>query len=158
MEEAVPIGVSQGQTKSAKEVFSVTARDMTDKDELTKEEKRGQRARRKRQLKARHKAVVVRQKEANREKGIALLGDRFAARQVQHQLDKKKKAEKKSKELAAEPAENTKRKYKSGKFFPALNSIAKSDKERKDLKRQAKETGKAEAVLHQNAATKKFKM
>ena len=52
MEEALPIGVSQGQTKSAKEVFSVAHKDMRDKDELTKEEKRRERAHRKRQIKA----------------------------------------------------------------------------------------------------------
>lgn len=48
MEESVPIGVSQGQTKSAKEILTVSQRDMTDKDELTKEEKRKERARSKR--------------------------------------------------------------------------------------------------------------
>lgn len=48
MEEALPIGVSQGQTKSAREVFSVAPKDMRDKAELSKEEKRKERAHRKR--------------------------------------------------------------------------------------------------------------
>lgn len=48
MEDALPIGVSQGQTKSAKEVFNVKDKEMRDKDELTKEEKWRERAHRKR--------------------------------------------------------------------------------------------------------------
>jgi hypothetical protein len=39
MEEAIPIGVSSGFTKSAREVFTVNPKAMRDKAELTKEEK-----------------------------------------------------------------------------------------------------------------------
>lgn len=50
MEEAIPIGVSTGQTKSAKEIFQLYGKDMKSKEELTKEEKRRDRATRKRQI------------------------------------------------------------------------------------------------------------
>ena len=48
LEEAIPIGVSQGKLKSAKEVFSIDKKGMHDKNELSKEEKHKERAHRKR--------------------------------------------------------------------------------------------------------------
>lgn len=77
MEESLPIGVSQGQTKSAREVFQVKYRDITDKDELTKEEKRAERARKKRSVKARSKAKVIEQKKVNQAKGLPQKGAGF---------------------------------------------------------------------------------
>ena len=71
MEEAIPIGVSQGQTKSAREVFKVDPKAMRDKAELTKEEKRRERAHKKRKIKSHLKHKEVALKEKNREKGIA---------------------------------------------------------------------------------------
>ena len=71
MEEAIPIGVSQGQTKSAKEVFSIAPKDMRDRAELTKEEKRRERATRKRQIRQHLQHKETARKEKNREKGIA---------------------------------------------------------------------------------------
>lgn len=88
-----------------------------------------------------------------------MAGDRFAVREVQQALDKKKKAERKSKELGEDAgAGGAKNKYKSGKFFNAMNAVSKSDKERKDLKRHAKDIGKADGALHNNSSAKKFKM
>lgn len=52
LEEAVPISVATGGTKSAREVFSVDAKGLREKTELTKEEKRKERAARKRKIKA----------------------------------------------------------------------------------------------------------
>lgn len=71
MEEAIPIGVSVGNTKSAKEVFEVNPKALRDQDELTKEERRKERAKRKRSIKShlKHKETV--RKEKNREKGLA---------------------------------------------------------------------------------------
>lgn len=154
----MPIGVSQGQTKSAKEVFSVNNKAMRDKDELTKEEKRRERAHRKRQIKAHLHDKAIKQKEKNREKGLALAGDRFAVREVQRSLNQKKKAEKRSKELGHDSLDNSKSKYKSGKFFNAMNAVTKSDKERKDLKRHAKDIGKVEGGVHNNGSTKRYKI
>ena len=48
LEEAIPIGVSTGDTKSAREVFTIAPKNMRDKSELTKEEKLRERAHRKR--------------------------------------------------------------------------------------------------------------
>jgi len=83
MEEAIPIGVSQGQTKSPHEVFTVHANAMKDKDELTKEERRKQRQQRKRKIGTHMHKKEIKKKEENRDKGIALKGDRFNVREVQ---------------------------------------------------------------------------
>ena len=47
--------------------------------------------------------------------------------------------------------------YKSGNFFKNLNDISKQDKDKRDLKRKFKETGKAE-TLHSHGSAKRFKM
>lgn len=52
LEEAIPIGVSTGGTKSAREVFTIAPKNMRDKSELTKEEKTRERAHRKRQIRS----------------------------------------------------------------------------------------------------------
>jgi len=77
LEEAIPIGVSTGTTKSAREVFTAEPKAMREKDELTKEEKKRERAHRKRSIGTHLKNKEIRMKEKNREKGIALVGDRF---------------------------------------------------------------------------------
>lgn len=51
MEDAIPINVSQGQTRSAREVFSINHSKLREKTELTKEEKRQDRAHKKRKIK-----------------------------------------------------------------------------------------------------------
>ena len=71
MEEAIPIGVSTGTTKSAREVFTADPKAMREKDELTKEEKKKERAHRKRSIRTHLKNKEIRIKEKNREKGIA---------------------------------------------------------------------------------------
>ena len=48
LEEALPINVSKGNVKSAREIFSVNPQGLREKTELTKEEKRKERAKRKR--------------------------------------------------------------------------------------------------------------
>jgi hypothetical protein len=71
MEEVIPIGVSVGNTKSAREVFEVNPRALRDKEELTKEEKHRERAHRKRSIKSHLKNKEIVRKEKNREEGIA---------------------------------------------------------------------------------------
>lgn len=51
LEDALPINLSRGQTKSAKEIFSVNALALRDKAELSKEDKHRERAARKRKIK-----------------------------------------------------------------------------------------------------------
>lgn len=77
LEEAIPIGVSLGSTKSAREVFTIASKAMRDKAELSKEEKHKERAHRKRQIKSHLQHKEIARKEKNREKGIAQVGDRF---------------------------------------------------------------------------------
>jgi len=56
LEEAIPIGVATGKTKSAREALTVDRHALRDRSELTKEERRSERARKKRQIKASNKA------------------------------------------------------------------------------------------------------
>lgn len=82
MEEAIPIGVSTGNTKSAREVFEINPKALRDKDELSKEERRRERAHRKRSIKTHLKHKETNRKEKNREQGLGLVGDRFLVKQV----------------------------------------------------------------------------
>jgi len=80
LEEAVPIGVGKGTTKSAHEVFHIDAKGLREKGELSKEEKRKERAQKKRKIKAGQKARATHKKEELRSQGIAL-SEKFALRE-----------------------------------------------------------------------------
>jgi len=157
LEEAIPIGVSAGNSKSAKDQFKVDPKAMRDKDELTKEEKARERAHRKRSIKSHLKHKEIRIKESNRSKGLAQVGDRFAVKQVKEKITKKKKEDKLDKELG-QITDKNKNAFKSGKFFKNMESITKADKEKKDNKRDAKQRGMAVDKVHTNQSAKKFKM
>ena len=156
MEEAIPIGVSSSFTKSAREVYTVNPKAMRDKAELTKEEKQKERAHRKRQIKSHLKHKEIRIKEKIRDQGLGQ-SDRFALKQVKEQMAKKKKVNKQDKELGLliDKNENA---YKSGQFFKNMSGIQKKDKEKKDLKREAKAKGVAMESFHKNGSAKRFKM
>ena len=83
--------MSEGNTKTAREVFTIEASAMREKAELTKEEKREERRRRKRQIKSHLHHKSIKHKEGNRAKGIAQGGDRFMAKQLVERMAKKKK-------------------------------------------------------------------
>ena len=103
LEDAIPIGVSKGNIKSANEVFSVNKLALREKTELTKEEKRKERAKRKRQIKASLKAKATFKKEKLREEGLAL-AEKFAVRETQRKMEKMKgKKDKKGKHAEEEP-------------------------------------------------------
>ena len=92
----MPINVSKGNVKSAREVFSVNVQGLREKSELTKEEKRKERAKRKRQIKASFKAKTIYKKEKMREEGLAL-AEKFAVRETKRQMEKMGKKNKKGK-------------------------------------------------------------
>ena len=82
LEDALPINVSKGHTKNAREVFTIASKKLREKSELTKEEKRKERANRKRKIKTHLKNKEVDKKEKKREMGIGMLADRFNAKDV----------------------------------------------------------------------------
>lgn len=147
LEEAIPIGVSMGNSKSAKEIFEINPKAFRDKAELSKEEKRRERAHRKRSIKTHLKNKDIKQKEKNREKGLALVGDRFLVKQVKNQVAKKKKGEKSE---VVENADKNKNAFKSSKFFKNMEDVSKKDKERKELKKKAHDAGMAMESFHNN--------
>ena len=110
---------------------------------MSKEEKRKERAQRKRKIKAHMKHKEVHTKEKKRDQGVAMGGDRFEMKQV-----KKMEAQKEGKK---------KGEMKSSKFFKNLQDIVKGDQEKKDNKRKAKGDRK-EMVSINNGSSKKFKM
>ena len=65
----------------------------------------------------------IKLKEKNREKGIAQVGDRFLVKQVKEQMQKKKKGDKKNKELGIGQEDKNKNAFKSGKFFKQMGVI-----------------------------------
>ena len=112
---------------------------MRDKAELTKEERKRERAHRKRQIAEHLKKKEITKKEKNREQGLAQLGDKHLVKQVKEQMQKKKKGEKKNKELGiGQDADKNKNEFKSGKFFNKMQDISAADKAKKELKRKSK--------------------
>jgi len=81
IEEKLPINVSNGQSKTAREVFTIHAKKLRDKSELTKEERRKERATRKRKIKEHLKHKELGKKEQRRNMGMAM-HDRFEAKDV----------------------------------------------------------------------------
>jgi len=71
LEEAIPIGVSTGMLQTAKEVFTIAPQQMRDRAELTKEERKRERAHRKRQIGEHLRKKEIKQKEKNRNEGLA---------------------------------------------------------------------------------------
>lgn len=157
LEEAIPIGVSAGNTKSAKEVFEINPKALRDKEELSKEERRRERAHRKRSIKAHLKHKEINRKEKNREKGLAQVGDRFMVKQVKDQIDKKKKKEKQDKDSGVS-ADKNRNAFKSAKFFANMSQVSKADKDKKNQKREAHAKGLAIGTTHNNQSAKRFKM
>lgn len=125
LEEAIPIGVSSAGAKTARDVFTIEKKALQDKDELTKEERRKERAQRKRKIKSHLQHKEIAKKEKNRERGIAQIGDRFMVKQIQQQVDKKKKQDKQNKALGIKTDEpKSSSAYKSQNFFKNLTSIS----------------------------------
>ena len=74
--------MSTGNTKTAREVYTIASNKLREKTELTKEEKRKERANKKRKIKTHLKNKEVTKKEHKRELGVAMLTDRFNAKDV----------------------------------------------------------------------------
>ena len=138
LEEAVPMNVSKGNVKSAHEVFAVNPLALREKSELTKEEKRKERAKRKRQIKASLKAKTTFKKEKMREEGLAL-AEKFAVRETKRQMEKMK-GKKKGKH--GEEEKTSRRVGSSATVFKNLQKIVEQDYKKRDDKKAARESGK----------------
>lgn len=164
MEDAIPIDVSKGKQKTVREVFTVDPRALREKTELTKEEKRKERASKKRKIKATFKAKTLQKKEQLREQGLAL-AQKFAVRETQRQMEKmnkrNQKGAKKGKKDAAGGLEEamSRRTNQSSKVFANLQKIVSADYKKRDDKREAKESGKKFSSLATHGqASKRFKL
>lgn len=162
IEDALPLAVNTaGQTKSAREVFSISAQKLRGQrsQELSKEERRAERATRKRKIKAHLKQKENGKKEKKREAGIAMKGDRFEMRQMVKKQQNNAASDKKSKGAESGAEKGSKNEMKSSKFFSKMQEVAKDDAARKDQKRKAKQEGKDSGyVNHNNGTTKRFKL
>ena len=90
----MPIAVSEDMTKSAKEVFVAGKDKFRGKEELGKEEKRAERATKKRKIKTHLKQKQVKAKDERRKQGLSQT-DRFDMRELKRQQEKRKAKEKK---------------------------------------------------------------
>jgi len=160
LEDAIPINVSQGQTKSAREVFTIIDSKLRDKGELTKEEKHRERAHRKRKIKSHLKHKADHKKDERRAMGMAQT-DRFEMKDVKRKMDKKKTKEDGGAAVGDKDPKSSKNEMKSSKFFKRLQEVVKDDKDKKDSKKRAKtERGGKEPMipLHNHTSAKKFKL
>ena len=135
IEESLPISVSQAQSKTAREVFSIHDQKLREKSELSKEERRKERATRKRKIKSHLKHKEVDKKEKRRDMGIGLLADRFSMKDVKRKQDKKKG---KDTITSDDKKGGSKNEMKSSKFFKRMEEVAKSDAVKKENKKKAK--------------------
>ena len=149
LEDAIPIGVSSGNLKSASEVFSVNKLALREKSELTKEEKRKERAKRKRQIKQSLKAKATYKKEKLREEGLAL-AEKFAVRETMRKMEKMKKKK------GDEGEKQSRRAGSSSQVFKNLQKIVQEDYKKKEDKKSAKKS----FVTSETAgmSTKRFKL
>jgi hypothetical protein len=120
LEDAIPINVSQGQTKSAREVFTIATNKLRDRSELTKEERHRERANKKRKIKTHLKKKGDTKKEERRAMGMAQT-DRFEMKEIKRKMEKKKAQAK------GEKVDKSKNEMKSSKFFKKLQDIVKDD-------------------------------
>lgn len=135
IEDAIPINVSTGQTKSAREVFSINHSKLREKSELTKEEKRADRANKKRKIKTHLKKRADKKREQRRDMGMAQT-DRFELKEMKRQMANKKAKEQKEGEKNGKVS--TKYEMKSSKFFSKMQDVVKQDYDRKENKKRAK--------------------
>jgi len=141
LEEAVPIAIGAGTTKSARENFTVkNMRTMRDKAELTKEEAQLEHRQRKRKIKLSKKAKQTEIKEKKRREGIAL-AERFAVKETQRKMERQAKKTKKDSKDSGEDATG-RRTNASHKVFKNLDKIVKDDYAKKEAKRASKAEGK----------------
>jgi U3 small nucleolar RNA-associated protein MPP10 len=137
MEDKTPIIVSEAQTKSAKEIYSKDIDKLAEKDELTKEEKKAARLRKKRKIRTHLKKKEIKHKERLRKQDMAM-NEKFESR---HQNKKQKVTEDKT---------ESKNEHKSTKFFAKMQDIGESDRDKKSKKVQP------DSKPHQSS--KKFKL
>jgi U3 small nucleolar RNA-associated protein MPP10 len=161
LEEAVPIAIGAGMTKSARENFSVkNMRSMRDKAELTKEEAQLEHRQRKRKIKLSKKAKTTELKEKRRREGIAL-AERFAVKETQRKMERQAKKGKGAKDGEEKEGRRT---NTSSKVFKNLDKIVKEDYAKKEAKRASKAEGKgylAGSAIGKEAtqsSTKRYKM
>lgn len=152
IEEAIPVSVSAGQSKSAREVFSINNQKLRDKAELSKEDRHKERATRKRKIKSHLKHKEVTKKEHKREMGMAM-HDRFEAKHIKQSKKDKKKGDKDD----SKSCSGNKNEMKSSKFFSKLQEVVKQDQVKKDQKKKAKEGGFVVGA-HTNGSSKRFKL
>jgi hypothetical protein len=164
IEEALPIAVSQAQTRNPREVFSINSQKMREKVELTKEERHSERATRKRKIKNHLKHKELNKKEKRREMGVGLVADRFAMKDLkrkQEKKDKKKKGDSSGKGGADDKPlrAGSKNEMKSSKFFKRMEEVVKGDQAKKESKKRSKlENTNSVYVNHDNKPTKRFKL
>lgn len=163
IEDALPISVSTGQNKSAREVFSINAQKLREKSELSKEERYKERQTRKRKIKSHLKHKELQQKEKKRDQGLAMHLDNFEARQIKKNKDKKdSNSNKKTAASIDDKKPSSKNEMKSSKFFSKMQEVAKDDATRKEQKKLNKEKGaynrNFQPAQHNNESTKRFKL
>ena len=90
LEDALPIMISKGQTKTAREVFQLRHGAMREKTELSKEERQAERASKKRKAKTSAHNKSVHRKEQLRQQGLQL-AERFVVKETKRHMEKMQK-------------------------------------------------------------------
>jgi U3 small nucleolar RNA-associated protein MPP10 len=139
IEDKTPIIVSEAQTKSAREIYNKDIDKLAEKEELSKEEKKAARMKRKRKIRTHLHKKEIKQKEKLRQQDMAM-NEKFETRQN----NKKKKP-------TADEKADSKNEHKSQKFFAKMQDIGANDRDKKAVK-------KARGELTKNEKSKTFKL
>jgi hypothetical protein len=144
--------VSQGQTRTAREVFSIKESKLKTKEEMDHAEKRKERLKRKRSI---HNHMVAK-KNVDREKRRKL--DTPLMEKFEYRVGQKLKEANKAKKGGDQDTNKREKKngHKSANFFEKMQSIAKADI---DKKKSGEKGGKgAEKDGKTNKSGKHFKL
>ena len=118
LEDALPIAVGSGQTKSASEVFRLKHKDLRNRVELTKEERSAERSKIKRKVKATQHQKAIERKEKLRQQGLQL-AERFVVKEAKRHMEKIKNKNKKASQKGQVEGEG-RRTNSSAKVFSNL--------------------------------------
>jgi len=120
IEDKTPVMASEAQTKTAKETYDQKIEDLPDAGELSKEEKRSARLRKKRKIRTHLHKKEIKKKEERRRLDMSM-NEKFEARYSKKNETKQDKID-------------SKNEHKSAKFFAKMQDIGKEDWEKKEKK------------------------
>ncbi|CAI2375984.1 unnamed protein product [Moneuplotes crassus] len=126
IEDKTPVIMSEAQTKSAKEVYDKKLEEIPDGEELSKEDKKAARLRKKRKIRVHLHKKEIKKKEQLRKMDMAM--------KEKYEVRYSKKRDAKDEKV------DSKNEHKSNNFFAKMQNIGQEDREKKEAGSKSKTT------------------